>query len=345
MRKFICSAIVLFLIVSHVHAQKSWRVNNVPGINADFTTLAAAVAAASDGDTIYLESSPNSYGGATITKRLVIFGTGYFLSSVNEKTQWNKDEARITGSLTFNAGSTGSVLSGIVTGGYININVGGIVLERNYLHGLQIAPAANSNADTCIFRQNYFNGSVSAGAATGSAANLLFHNNIFRSSVDFRNALDNFTAYFINNNFIYYNTIHTGGCIFQNNIFDSPNFGPYLAGNAFYNNIVNNTSIPAGNNNQLSVNLDNVYVNYNNANPSPSEGFSEDGKYQLKPGSPATGAGVLNGETVDCGAFGGPAPYVLSGMPPIPSIYRLVVPQQVNSGISTMTISISSASH
>ena len=55
----------------------------------------------------------------------------------------------------------------------------------------------------------------------------------------------------------------------------------------------------------------------------------------LKTGSPAIGAG-MNG--VDCGIFGGNQPYVLSGIPPIPSIFEInytavgssAVPIQVN---------------
>ena len=45
---------------------------------------------------------------------------------------------------------------------------------------------------------------------------------------------------------------------------------------------------------------------------------STDGQYQLKAGSPAIGAG--NGG-VNCGAYGGPNPYVLSGLPPVPATW------------------------
>jgi hypothetical protein len=55
---------------------------------------------------------------------------------------------------------------------------------------------------------------------------------------------------------------------------------------------------------------------------------NEDAKYILKEGSPAKGAGV-NG--VDCGIFGGDEPYVLSGIPPIPTIYEAIVPSTATS--------------
>ena len=43
---------------------------------------------------------------------------------------------------------------------------------------------------------------------------------------------------------------------------------------------------------------------------------STDGRYKLKAGSPAIGYGVGG---VDCGIYGGPEPYVLSGMPTVPA--------------------------
>jgi len=49
---------------------------------------------------------------------------------------------------------------------------------------------------------------------------------------------------------------------------------------------------------------------------------STDGKWQLKAGSPAIGAGVGG---IDCGAFGGLGPYILSGLPTGPVIYQLNV--------------------
>lgn len=53
-----------------------------------------------------------------------------------------------------------------------------------------------------------------------------------------------------------------------------------------------------------------------------SDNNSTDGQYQLKENSPAKNAGE---DGVDLGAFGGPDPYVLSGVPSIPVIYQLNV--------------------
>ena len=61
-----------------------------------------------------------------------------------------------------------------------------------------------------------------------------------------------------------------------------------------------------------------VFVDY-----SGSLGKSDDAKWMLKAGSPAIGAGVSG---VDCGAFGGVTPYVLSGVPNLPHIYEAAIP-------------------
>ncbi|MEI9957116.1 MAG: hypothetical protein WDM90_12620 [Ferruginibacter sp.] len=104
------------------------------------------------------------------------------------------------------------------------------------------------------------------------------------------------------------------------------------------------TGVPSGNSNVQNVDVPNVV--YNDWTGSGS-GFSSDSRYQLKTGgsNPAISGGTINSTTIDCGAFGGPAPYILSGMPNAPSIYALTVPTQINTGVTTMNITLSSQSH
>ena len=67
---------------------------------------------------------------------------------------------------------------------------------------------------------------------------------------------------------------------------------------------------------------------------------SSDGRWKLKAGSPAIGAGEGG---VDCGAYGGPNPYILSGLPVGPTIYELNVSSYVtSSGNLPMTIKVKS---
>ncbi len=74
--------VILFLLLIGFTAVSatSWRVNNNPAIDADFATFEAAVAAASAGDTLYMEGSNFTYGAGVLTKALLFFGRGFFLT-------------------------------------------------------------------------------------------------------------------------------------------------------------------------------------------------------------------------------------------------------------------------
>ena len=93
MKKLFLVATVIVAMSVNLNAA-IWRVNNIAGVNADFTTIQAAHNAANAGDTIYLEPSAGNYGNLTATKRLVIIGPGYFLAE-NEGLQANHTSSTI----------------------------------------------------------------------------------------------------------------------------------------------------------------------------------------------------------------------------------------------------------
>lgn len=340
MKSTVASIILVFFFTQTGWA-KIWRVNNNLGVNADYTNLSTAindVANVQSGDTIMVEASASAYSGAAVTRKLIIIGTGYYFTDAtpNPKTQANTNVSNI-GTISFNTGSTGSVVEGCTISG-LNLNESKITIQRNNISNyVYLGNVANAVCNDDTIRQNVVYGFVSSNSTTHTS-NLLVYNNIVTGPpAQFSGNLNNVSGYFINNDFLYSYSTSCANFTFQNNIFHGANFGAYLSSNAFFNNIADNIGIPAGNGNQLSVNLDNVFVGY-----SSGTGYSSDGRYELKTGSPAIGAGSLNGGTVDCGAFGGPAPYVLSGMPSIPSIYSLTVPASVPSGATNMNISVSS---
>ena len=88
------------------------------------------------------------------------------------------------------------------------------------------------------------------------------------------------------------------------------------------NNIVENNIIGSnytdqtkfGNGNIFYVDCDTLFVGQTD--------YSTDGRWQLKEGSAAIGAGKGG---VDCGAFSGDEPYILSGIPFVPNIYGLKI--------------------
>ncbi|HUB59756.1 MAG TPA: hypothetical protein VL978_03580 [Puia sp.] len=331
-------------------AARIWRVNNNVGINADFADFPAAVTGASAGDTIYLESSATTYTGASLSKKLVIMGTGYYLSGthLNPNTQANTNPSTLS-YIYFVSGSAGSVLSGMTIGSNLLLGDNTITIERcnmgtTYLY---LGYTGNSNNDT--IRQNVLY-IISGYSASYGATNTLIYNNIITYGINFTTNIGGINGYLINNDIgsTTYGAayISASNFTFQNNILYAPSLGTYASTNVYFNNIISTSSatsgIPAGNANVFSVtDFTTVYVGWG----ADASNYSPDGDYALASGSPALGAGALNSTTVDCGAFGGPAPYVLSGMPGIPSIYALTAPSQVNTGTASINVTISAASH
>lgn len=313
---------VLIMLVFHPAFSTVWRVNNITGVNCNFTTISAAQSSASvlAGDTIYLEPSAGTYGDITFTKKLTIIGNGYFLAQ-NPQTQADINTSQL-GSIIYNTGSSGSKIIGCQIA-YITINTSEIVIERNYFQttdGYNIRFSSN-NISHFIIRNNYFinnystysNGRCISSNSTGINDVSIYNNYIYQQgtpSYAYAIELNNGTSVKINNNIID-GAVSINNVSFENNILISGTFS-YTNG-IVNNNICNSTqfSIVNGLNNQLNVTMSNVFKG--------ATGNSTDGQWQLKVGSPAIGAGV---DSVDCGMFGGTFPYILSGLPGIPTIYQ-----------------------
>ena len=129
--KFVLTALLVFALSSAAAYAEIWRVDNNIGSSGDFTTAQDAHDDAGDGDTLYFIGSPTSYGSLTMTKKLTIYGPGYFLDE-NPDTQQNKNSATI-GQLNFEEGSENSYVSGMTISSNLNINTNDITLQRNHI--------------------------------------------------------------------------------------------------------------------------------------------------------------------------------------------------------------------
>ncbi|MGC4101715.1 right-handed parallel beta-helix repeat-containing protein [Ferruginibacter sp.] len=346
MKKFFTLSVLLAFIFSPAAHAKIWRVNNNFGVAADFSSTTACFSSASvhAGDTVHIEASATAYQDFNVTKRLTIIGTGYFLTEnspliANPKTQANTNVSYVS-NIGFAAGSKGSSVSGM-SGYGIYLDDSLITVQRCRVNNILVNISSNIYADT--IRQNTIGGLSSNGDNSTKAENLIIYNNVFSNfyAVNFfSNPILVNTGYFINNLFYGGTYFNCTNFTFQNNIMSGPYFGALLSSNSFFNCIADNAGIPSGSGNQLNVGFDNVFVGWSSAS-----GYSSDSRFALKAGSPAIAAGVLNGSPVDCGPFGGPAPYVLSGMPSVPSIYTFTAPTTISSGTTSMNITISTISH
>lgn len=324
--------LLLILFTANVSFAKIWRVNNT-GVPADFTTAQSAINAAGvvDGDTIHIEPSGTSYGNLTLTKRLIIIGNGYFLgtsgSNSNPDLQANPATSTI-GDLYVNSGGSNSVIMGMTMSyAYIGYSsyVNNLLFRRNrVITSVYFYSAGSTNVQVM---QCYIDGNISQ---TASHTNVLIANNIIIQGANF-DSDDNGT--FQNNilhatalgyassfqNFTLRSNILVGGgisgltnCIVEFNLSYSTQFG-------------------TANGNQQNVDMSTVFTGY------PTIGTnSYDGRYVLKAGSPAIAAGY---GSVDCGAYGSTPAYVKSGIPDVPSIYKLSVPPIVTNNVLSVIVS------
>ncbi|QEC44871.1 hypothetical protein [Pseudobacter ginsenosidimutans] len=352
------ASFILFLVCTiatgNVHA-KIWRVNNNTGVARDFAQPGNAVASASvlNGDTIHIEPSLTNYSGFSSNKRLVWIGPGYFLASgiafepANTGLQATALPANID-NITLAAGAEGSRFMGIYFGNFnIGASTGNIWIEKCRFSGGVIMSNAGVVYSNITIRKCFFNHNCSinaVAASPGSVSGLVIENNIFNgdifanlSSAEFGsggNIFRNNTCGWFRGGILY-------GFYVANNIFTFLNdMGNLFAVSVVKNNIFASAvqTLPGtAVGNQLGIHFNSVFIDdFVNAVG------SIDHRFMLRAGSPAIGTGVtISGYTPDCGAFGGPDPYRLSGIPAVPTIYSLTVPTSIPQGQATMSVQLS----
>lgn len=322
---------------------KTLRVNNTPGLVTDnitvFGTIASAVTASANGDTIHIEPTVTSYGSFSLNKSLVIIGAGYFFDAPdNDGLYYQSSNSRVT-TITLNPGSQGSHILGLTfptsglsvnlnnvtgpldlliekcNGGYINNGLNNAksgVTVRKYISEHYLIYFTNGTIDNFTME----NCIVTSGTPTFTALGNGDGDNIVRNNVFATSAFTAIKSYFANNIVVNTFAITFTDCVVKHNLFAS----------------ASQSLPPSEVGNQLDVNMTDVFVGDTGTN-------SLDAQYILKIDSPAIGAGVtIGGITPDCGAYGGPDPYITAGIPPIPSIYSLDVPQVIPIGEPTMNV-------
>ncbi len=317
MLNFIITSIVLVFYANSVSA-KVWVVNNNAGGPGDFVSAQLAHNASSTGDTLYFVGSTSNYGTLLLSKKLTLIGPGYFLNE-NQNTYSNKSTASFNyiyanqgNEATVTSGSFQSKLIGLVID-YLELNTNDIAVVRSKIQ--RIRNLTSEDLSGLILKQNYI---VNLENNTYNFTNSIFTNNIFAGT-----SLYTVNSVIRNNTFLT-NYGSDGSNEYVNNIFaDYTNitFIYNMDSNNLRNNIFGGNK-PSGSEYQSGIN--NVFSAYGNI--IKSSGTSDD-KFQLKEGSVAAGAGE---DGVDCGAFGGSEPYILSGLPPIPVIYGITIPNSVN---------------
>jgi hypothetical protein len=335
--------IAILAITTNAAQARILRVNNTgislapqaPNTLPIYVTAQAAHDAAVSGDTIHIEPSGVTYGNLTITKQLVIIGNGYFLGPATSNFNPNLQaipNSSILQTVTFNAGSSNSTITGTSITANLYLAQDGSTLTNITVRRNNIAPYlyAYGTVNNSKIIQNYFDGNGIA-QAPGTFTNFLFSNNLMIGAIQF-DANDNGV---VENNVLnivgfYGLTIYNS--IIRNNIDGTNTATGTFTGSTVQNNMSVNTVFGNLDGNIQNVNLTNVFEDWANTSPS----FSTDSRLQLKAGSPAIGAGFGG---VNMGAYGGSFPYVFSGIPNVPSIFKLNTPAIVTSNTMNVTIS------
>lgn len=84
MKKVFLTAITLFVVILAAQA-KSWKVGPASVVGMDFASINDAMSGVSAGDTLYLDQYYNDNTEQTVTKRVVIIGTGYDTAQTDEQ--------------------------------------------------------------------------------------------------------------------------------------------------------------------------------------------------------------------------------------------------------------------
>ena len=320
MKQKLLTLCVLSLVFLTTTQAGIFRVNSSLASNVSqrlYQTINDAVNAASSGDTLMIEGSPLPYANATLTKPLVLIGPGYFLTQ-NPQTQANGAPATVQ-KIEINANAGGSVLEGLTFSSnsysytpYIETN--NVVISRCYCsNAIEIV----GNISNISIFQNYFtNSAIDVSSYSYSFTNVVFRNNFVGGNVSVSSSNENPRIFSAVENNILGSSVTLTTTTFRSNIITSTNSLSITSGNV-QNNLTAGGQL-TGNGNQTYVSSS-LFVG--------ATGNSTDGQYKLQSNSPYLTAGY-NG--TQPGLFGGTQPYVLSGIPPVPSIYEFTADEAAN---------------
>ncbi len=191
MKKLLC--LVTIFLCSYTYAQNTLIVDG--NVNVDtspthvFTTVAAAMAAASNGDTIYIQPTSGTYGAINVTKSVTIFGLGY-------APELNNGETSQTGNITVSANNV--KITGLLVNGWISsaANIGNLLVEDCYISNGVYASSGNNNDIT--FRGNVIRDRIQLSTNYTQSVNITVTNNLIQN-------LSNFALYYFNDTTIFNN--------------------------------------------------------------------------------------------------------------------------------------------
>jgi hypothetical protein len=330
MQKILTLGLMMLIYISSFSTVLT--VSQSVNLPAQYTTIPAAISAATDGDTIYIHASAQWYTPwVTLNKRLVLIGPGYHPRTTSGQTVTIQNfelNATAAGSsligLSFAntlqavsvSGSTilNLTLKDCYFGGTVNVAYGFtsfIVENCIFANGaLSFNPQGDAYRSGLMIRNNIFSTFAITGASSIDHAgdNAIIDHNLFIGNNGNVRAFGNIFNCTVSNNIFYYRTIDTTGS--------------YAAtGCVFLNNITwqcsNNTLPPPGNSGSGNINSDPQFVNF----PLAATLFSYTYNYHTLTSGPGENAAT---DGTDIGLYGGTVKFAITGEPEELSVMRLL---------------------
>ncbi|MDD4598130.1 MAG: hypothetical protein PHW35_09195 [Lentimicrobiaceae bacterium] len=332
---FVFIAVSIFLTANVLHAQSKITLSHL-GVPTFYISLTDALAAAANGDTLYLPGGtiqPSS--DIIVNKSVHIVGAGHYPDSSAATGRTEVNVLRyLTGS--GNGSLQGCSINSLYIGHASNQNITGVSVTRCLVGTLRIGNDAVSTISNIMLADNVLTGQLYINSAYSGVT---LHRNFMYS-----NNLNGFgKGLFISNNIIYvqynnalYNFVN---CNFENNIIVSTSTSNIQLGSQNCN-FTNNLFIPTvsywGSNTQQNSILNQTLANtFENA----GTGFSYNSNYHLKPSSPGVNYGT---DGTDVGIYGTISPYKEGAVPFNPHIvFKSISTETTPEGILNVTISVS----
>lgn len=284
-----------------------------------FSSFTEALAAAQQGDVMYLPGGTFNIGNVIINKKISIVGAGHYPSHTAAT-----GITYLSGSVYLVSGADSTMLQGFYLTGDIRLGSTG---ENQEVHFINISRCSfndlylsyNGYSETSATMISISENVIRGGISGGYAQHVLINKNLVGITI----AHFNQNANFSNNIFLYngpsYAPLITNvmATTFYNNNFLAANYlvGTNSYGLGFYNNLfVNSFAIPGGSfgaENITGISQADIFINQT------GNSFSYDHDYHLKP----TSAGVEGGsDGFDIGLYGSSVPYKEGAVPFNPHI-------------------------
>ncbi len=344
---------ILFLVCMTLQSQTVYVVDNNQGSGAQYTSVQTAVDAATAGDIIYIQPSPNSYGDINMTKSLSIYGIAH-------NAQLNAGERATVNNILFrSANASGSKISGLrINGIYLDNTTYSnhdVVITNNRIVSIT-GNSSTARANNAIISGNFFYHSSTRFIDNYNCQNWIISNNTFNR---WNGYFDYELFYRFNNTTLFNNniimTLQNGntnqsvevfsscsGTQISNNIFIftgtsvlNMNLGSNSALN-FQNNLTYsyNTTLDALSGTNNIDNTDPQFVSYN-----PNAALNNTGNdFHIQGGSLAENAGT---DGNDLGVFNGGFPFDIRGYPTeLPYLTDFVIFNNILSAGTDLNINI-----